>query len=157
MQLDTGRFGVLEVNEEDVIVFPAGIPGFPDVHKYLILEHSDEGVFHILQGVDDPAVAFILIDPRTFVPDYTVEVVRDEVEELQLEEDDEAVVLAIVTVPPGNPSAMTVNLQAPIVLNARTRIGRQVVLTDSPYSIRHPLLVGDPSDAGAGESSREAG
>lgn len=158
MQLDTARFGRLEVNEDDVIVFPVGIPGFPDVHKYVILEHSDEGIFHILQGVDDPDVAFILIDPRTFVPDYKAEVARDEIGELQLEADDEAAVLTIVTVPQGDPSAMTTNLQAPIVFNPRTRIGRQVLLMDSPYSIRHPLLTTEQTDADdEAQSSREAG
>lgn len=157
MRLDTARFGVLDVNEEDVIIFPAGIPGFPDVRKFLLLEHSDESVFHILQGVDDPAVAFVLIDPRTFVADYKAEVARDEVEELQLEEDDEAIVMAIVTVPPGNPTGMTANLQAPIVFNPRTRIGRQVVLTETGYGIRHPLFAEEQPAADEEHSSREAG
>ncbi|MFS8582256.1 MAG: flagellar assembly protein FliW, partial [Limnochordales bacterium] len=74
MRLNTPRFGEVDVKEEDIIVFPAGILGFEHVQRYVWLEHSDDGVFHILQGVDDPAVAFVLINPLVFRPDYKVEV-----------------------------------------------------------------------------------
>lgn len=156
MRLET-RFGVIEVDEKDIIHFPAGIPGFPDVKKYILLEHNEQRVFHILQGVDDPAVAFVLVDPRTFVSDYTVEVPRDEVEELQLESEDETTLFAIVTVPPGNPRGMTANLQAPVVVNSRARIGRQLILVDSSYSIRHPLLAEAMRDGESMSPTREAG
>lgn len=157
MRLSTPRFGELEVKEDDIIVFPSGILGFDDVRRYVLLEHSDDSVFHILQGVDDPAVAFVLIDPRVFRPDYRAEISRDEVAELELEDEDEVVVRAIVTVPPGNPSDMTANLQAPIVLNASKGLGCQVVLADGPYSVRYPVLAElqaatgrqDDGDAGA--------
>src|SRR5690625_2557790 len=150
MQLDTARFGVLEVDEKDIVEFPAGIPGFPDMRKYVLIENSEDHIFHIMQSVEDPALAFILVDPVLFVADYKVKVDKEEVAELQLEEDDDTVVLAIVTVPRDNPNGMTANLQAPIVLNPRTRVGRQVVLNDSPYGIRHPLLAGaGGEDAGA--------
>lgn len=151
MRLDTTRFGVLEVKEDDLIEFPAGIPGFPDMRKYVLIENSEGRIFHIMQSVDDPALAFVLIDPALFVADYKAEVATDEVAELQIGPDDEAVVLAIVTVPRDNPAAMTANLQAPIVLNPRTRLGRQVVLADSPYGIRHPLL----AEAAEGEAPAE--
>ena len=114
MRLSTPRFGELEVKEEDMIVFPSGILGFEDVHRYVLLEHSDDSVFHILQGVDDPAVAFVLIDPRTFRPDYQAEIDRSKSRLLELDDEDDAVVLAIVTVPAGDPAGMTANLQAPV-------------------------------------------
>ncbi len=140
MRLSTPRFGELEVKEEDMIVFPSGILGFEDVHRYVLLEHSDDSVFHILQGVDDPAVAFVLIDPRTFRPDYRAEIDREQVALLELDDEDDAVVLAIVTVPAGDPAGMTANLQAPVVLNARKRLGCQVVMADGPYGVRHSIL-----------------
>lgn len=140
MRLSTPRFGELEVKEDDIIVFPSGILGFDDVRRYVLLEHSDDSVFHILQGVDDPAVAFVLIDPRTFRPDYRAEIDREQVAALELEDDDEAVVLSIVTVPDGDPAGMTANLQAPVVLNARKKLGCQVVMPDGPYGIRHSIM-----------------
>lgn len=152
MRLSTPRFGELEVKEEDIIVFPSGILGFDDVRRYVLLEHSEDSVFHILQGVDDPAVAFVLIDPRTFRPDYKAEINREQVAELELDDEDDAVVLAIVTVPEGNPSGMTANLQAPVVLNARKRLGCQVVMADGPYGIRHPILA-ELQAAASGETA----
>lgn len=146
MRLDTTRFGVVEVNEEDLIEFPAGIPGFPDMRKYVLIENKEGHVFHIMQSVEDPALAFILTDPKLFVADYKAAVDKEEVAELLLGPDDEPVVLAIVTVPRDDAAAVTANLQAPIVLNPRTRLGRQVVLTDGPYSIRHPLVAGAEDD-----------
>lgn len=149
MRLSTPRFGELEVKEEDIIVFPSGILGFDDVHRYVLLEHSDGSVFHILQGVDDPAVAFVLIDPRTFRPDYQVAVAPEAVADLELADGEETAVLAIVTVPAGDPSGMTANLQAPIVINVNKRLGCQVVLPDGPYGLRHPILAEMQAAAGA--------
>ncbi|MBO8142818.1 MAG: flagellar assembly protein FliW [Firmicutes bacterium] len=151
MRLSTSRFGELEVKDDDVIVFPSGILGFEHVRRYLLLEHSPGSAFHILQGVDDPAVAFVLIDPRTFRPDYRVEVAPEQVAELELESGEEAVVFAIVTVPPGRPEEMTANLQAPVVINARKRLGRQVVLPDGPYGVRHRVLAELEARAGRGQ------
>lgn len=149
MRLNTPRFGEVDVKEEDIIVFPAGILGFEHVQRYVWLEHSDDGVFHILQGVDDPAVAFVLIDPRTFRPDYQVAVAPEAVADLELEDGEETAVLAIVTVPAGDPSGMTANLQAPIVINVNKRLGCQVVLPDGPYGLRHPILAEMQAAAGA--------
>lgn len=136
----SGRFGDVEVRENDIILFPSGILGFEDVHQYVLLEYKPGGVFHILQGVDDPEVAFVLIDPRTFRPDYRVTVPRELVVDLQLEDEEDAAVYAIVRVPAGDPAGMTANLQAPVVINLRKRLGCQVVLPDGPYGIRHPIL-----------------
>src|SRR5690606_4704973 len=106
----------------------------------VLLEHNPDSLFHILQGVDDPEVAFVLIDPRTFRPDYRVTVSRDSVAVLELEGEDEAAVYAIVRVPAGDPAAMTANLQAPVLINPRKRVGCQMVLPDGPYGLRHPSL-----------------
>ena len=140
MRISSPRFGEIEVREDDVIRFPSGILGFEHVKHYLLLEHSPGSVFHILQGVDDPAVAFVLIDPRTFRPDYRVAVAPEAVKDLELEDVQEATVYAIVTVPAGDPAGMTANLQAPVVLNLQKRLGCQVVLPDGPYGLRHPIL-----------------
>src|SRR5690606_5234038 len=140
MRISSPRFGEREVREDDIIRFPSGILGFEHVKRYVLLEHSPGSVFHILQGVDDPAVAFVLIDPRTFRPDYKVEVDRGQVAVLELDDVADAVVMAIVTVPEGNPAGMTANLQAPLLFNAKKRLGCQVVLPDGPWRIRHSIL-----------------
>lgn len=160
MQTDGTGSTVLAVNEQDLITFPQGIPGFPHVHRYVVRVYREGSVLHTMQGVDDPTVVFGLIDPRTCVPDYKVEVDQDDVAVLQLDGADEAVVLSIVTVTKDD-AAATVNLRAPLVVNPRTGIGVQVMLPDSPYSIRYPLsLASDGSIGPLGASkptAQEAG
>ncbi|MFS8524884.1 MAG: flagellar assembly protein FliW [Limnochordales bacterium] len=151
MRLNTPRFGEVDVKEEDIIVFPAGILGFEHVQRYVWLEHSDDGVFHILQGVDDPAVAFVLINPLVFRPDYKVEVPPEQVAVLELDRPEEALVMAIVTVPDGDPASMTANLRAPVLFNAEKRLGCQVVMPDGPYGVRHSILA--ELQAAAGQES----
>lgn len=140
MRLNTPRFGELQIKDEDIIVFPSGILGFDDVKRYVLLEHSEDGAFHILQAVDDPAVAFVLIDPRTFRPDYKIDIDPAQVAALALDDEADAVVMAIVTVPEGDPAGMTANLRAPLVFNVRKRLGCQVVLPEGPWGVRHPIL-----------------
>ena len=153
MRITSPRFGDIEVREDDIICFPLGILGFEHVKHYLLLEHSPGSVFHILQGVDDPAVAFVLIDPRTFRPDYKVDIDREQVAVLELEDEADAVVMAIVTVPEGNPAGMTANLQAPVVFNVKKRLGCQVVLPDGPWGIRHSILAELQAAAGGDDSA----
>jgi len=161
MRISSPRFGELEVREDDIIRFPSGILGFEHVKRYVLLEHSPGSVFHILQGVDDPAVAFVLIDPRTFRPDYQVDIDREQVAVLELEDEADAVVMAIVTVPEGNPEGMTANLQAPIVFNPKKRLGCQVVLPEGPWRIRHSILAelqaaAGNEDGGTGAAAGQA-
>jgi len=69
---DTTRFGRLEVTEDRVISFVQGMPGFERLKRFILIDHDQEGVFKWLQAVDDPAVAFLLTDPTSFKPGYTV-------------------------------------------------------------------------------------
>jgi len=144
LQIATTRFGALEIQEEQIIHMPAGIIGFPDQRKYVLLEQKKGSPFMWLQSVDNGALAFVLIDPLLFKPDYKVEIGPEDAEDLGLKNGgNEAQIMAIVNIlnrgEDGKPTAITANLLGPIVINPEKKLAKQVVLYGGQYSHRHPI------------------
>lgn len=138
MRVQTRYWGVQEVAEDRLVCFPQGLPGFPDCHRFVLLGEQG-GAFLWLQCVDDPEVALPVTDPFALVPGYEVPLEEDDVELLGVEAAQEVAVLVVVTVR-SDPLRATANLAAPILVNTTRRVGRQKVLAEAPYSVRHPLL-----------------
>ena len=136
MLIRTRRFGPLEVEEDKVITFEQGLLGFPNQQRYTLLHTTPDPVFYWLQSLDDPDLAFVVCDPRTFVLDYEVAVRTEEVAGLQLAAPGDAQVLVIVNKVDGE---LTGNLFGPVILNPHNRRARQLVLTDKRYGTRHTL------------------
>lgn len=139
LKVTTTRFGEIEVNVSDVIELPAGLIGFPELKRYVLLDHDKESPFKWLQSLDDGAIAFVLINPLLFKPDYTVEVTEAEVSDLTIQSEEDAVISVIVTMP-SNPQNMTANLKAPLVFNLKNRKGKQIILNSQEYTTRHNIM-----------------
>lgn len=139
MKLQTSRFGEIEVDESDVISLPEGLIGFPELVKYVILDHDTDSPFKWLQSLDDGSMAFVVISPLTFRPDYTVELTEDEIGPLGLSDAEDAVVSVIVTIPP-DPKKMSANLKAPLVFNLKNRNGKQFIVRDPQYQTKHFIM-----------------
>lgn len=137
--MKTTRFGEITIDEADLIQLPYGIIGFPELKKFVLLDHDKDSPFKWIQSLDDGSIAFVLINPLLFKPDYMVEVSEAEVSDLDLTNEDDAVISTIVTMP-SNPQNMTANLKAPLIFNLRNRKGKQIILNHSSYSIRHFIL-----------------
>lgn len=138
MELETPRFGTVRIVPEEIIVFPEGIFGFEEYHRYVVITKQDS-VFRFLQCVDEPELAFILLMPELIRPDYSVVLSPSQTELLKLDKAEDASVLSIVTIP-ANLADMTANLQAPLVINNKEKLGRQLVLNDGDYHTRHNIL-----------------
>ena len=136
MIIQTSRFGQLEVDEQRLITFEAGILGFPDYRCYALIQTGHESGFYWLQAVDCPDLAFVVTDPRLFVADYRAPIKADDMARLGLDGVQGAQVFIIVNKVDG---MLTGNLQGPLVINLATRVARQLVLSDRRYSTRHPL------------------
>lgn len=135
----TTRFGEIEVREEDVVVVSEGLLGFGAHKRYILLEDPQQEPFLWFQSLDDPALAFVLVDPLCFFPEYRVSVPREEIAGLELSEPSEARILAVVVVS-ADPTRITANLKGPLILNPRNRLAKQVVLLDERYGTQQPLL-----------------
>jgi flagellar assembly factor FliW len=137
MIIDTSRFGRLEVDGERLIRFEQGILGFPQQDRYALIQTGDGSSFYWLQAVDRAELAFVVCDPRLFVPEYRVPIKKEELSFLGLADASGAQVFVIVN---KVGDLMTGNLQGPLVVNLDTRAARQLVLSDRRFSTRHPLM-----------------
>jgi flagellar assembly factor FliW len=140
MELETTRFGTIRIEADDIITFEDGLVGLSQYRRFVLIRHDSDGPFWWLQSADEPSFAMLLIDPWFFCADYEVVLSDADAERLQLREETPKAVLTTVTIPSGNPHAMTANLLAPLVINTELRIGRQVILDDERYHTRHPIL-----------------
>jgi len=141
VEIETARFGVIDIDPDRIITFPKGFIGFPDWRRFVLLPHRHDSPFWILQSVDDPALAFVVMDPREVVPDYVARVPAAQLADVGIadhQDVERAVVLALVTLR-ADPPGTTANLKAPLIINPSRRLGIQVILDGSPYAIRHPI------------------
>lgn len=138
MLLETRQFGTLEITDDDIIRFPKGILGFEDLVQYVIIDRPDSQPFRWLQCVDTPDLAFVVVNPVIFFPKYRVEVHAKEVADIGVNDPHDVEILVIVTIPE-RIEHMAVNLQGPILINAINRTGKQLVLTNSEYTVQHSI------------------
>jgi flagellar assembly factor FliW len=148
LRLETPRFGILEVQESELITFPAGMMGFPQLRRYVLLDNPTGGPFKWLQSVEMPAIAFVTADPLHFFPDYRISVRRADLEPIHLASASDGYVLVVLTVRP-NVAESTANLAGPVILNVKERLACQIVLNDPTYHTRHPLTARPGEEAGA--------
>ena len=139
MKFDTTRFGQIEVKSEDIVNFPEGLLGFPDCKKFTLIADESSKPFKMLQSLDNPALAFVVIDPIIAQPNYHFNVTPDELKNIKTEKTEELEVYVIVTMAT-NVKDVTVNLQGPLVINSQNRLGHQFVLVNTPYTTREKLL-----------------
>ena len=119
---------------------PAGLLGFEHMKDYLLIAKPGEAPFRWLQVKNNPSLAFVVIEPLYFMPDYQPDIPSADVELLGLASPDDAAVYVIVTV--FGPRRATVNLKGPVVINRNTGLGKQVVIANAAqYSVQHPLPV----------------
>jgi len=144
MRINTVNFGDLEIAEDTIITFDDGLPGFPQLRRFIILNMEDIKPFHYLQALPDddtPAVALYLINPFLVDPSYEFRLTDSDMEAIKSTNSAELTIYSVATIP-ANPREATLNLMAPIVVNEKDRRGRQVILHESKYSVKHPLLSG---------------
>jgi flagellar assembly factor FliW len=139
MLIHTINFGDLEVPDDKVISFKEGLPGFPQIHRFAVLEMDELKPFQYLQALDDTPIALFIINPFLVDPTYEFRLTDSDMEDLNSSNSAELAVYAVATIPE-DPSKATLNLMAPIVINDRDRRGKQVILHESKYSVKHPLI-----------------
>src|SRR3954464_1416262 len=141
MEIESTRFGRLNVEDERVINFAKGLLGFPNHTRFALIQTGEENYFFWLQSVDEPNLAFVVADPGIFFKGYEVPL-RDETrQELQLGEEEGAeAFLQVFVICNKVGEWLTGNLLGPLVVNAQNRLAQQVVLTEKKWTTRQPLL-----------------
>ena len=146
MKLATKAYGEIEVDEKQKITFPQGLFGFENFKDFVLLD-AEQQPFYWLQSMEMEQIAFVLINPFLFRPDYEVNISNDELADIGIYSPEKALIFSIVTIPTDG-GHITANLQGPLVINRDTKIGRQAVLVDERWQTRHDVL---SEMAGAGK------
>ena len=139
MNVASTRFGTLNVPVEALLTFPLGLLGFPEWTRYVMLDHDTDAPFKWLHCVEEASLAFVIIDPALFNANYQITILPEARFEVEGNETDELSLAVILTIPSDDPSAMTANLRGPLLMNPRTRLCKQLVLTED-YPTRYPVF-----------------
>ena len=138
MKVSTKAYGLIDVNEHQRISFPSGLLGFESFREYVLLD-AERQPFYWLQSLDVEQIAFVLINPFLFRPDYEMNIDNQELLPIGINDPGKALIFSIVTIP-ADGSPMTANLQGPLVINRDNRLGLQAVLTDSRWKTKHDII-----------------
>jgi len=156
MQIDTVRFGTVEVDDKKLLVFDSGIPGLEEYQKYALLQFEESYPIIWLQAVDDGGVCLPVLDTFAVLTGYVFDIDDADVKELSLKGPEDLHVLSVLVIP-DDLRGMTANLAAPIVINTGTGKAKQIILGGGEYNVRVPvfadickLIAKEGGDADAG-------
>ena len=135
MQMDTTRFGRLEIDPDTVITLTQPIIGFQDYRRFVLLPGPENSPLSWLQSTESDELAFLLMDPRRLIQDYNVHLNQHDFAELALSREDDLKIYTLVVVP-DDPTQVRTNLKAPVLINIKQRLGKQTVLEKSDYPIQ---------------------
>ncbi|MCA9472070.1 MAG: flagellar assembly protein FliW [Nitrospirales bacterium] len=153
MNVSTSRFGTVEVSEESLVTFASGLVGLPTHTRYAVFEVEGGGGYQWLQSLDDETLAVVMMPAEILEPDFVRTIPQESVAELDIQDDDQVSISVIVTIPPGQPDRATANFRAPIVVNLRTRMAKQVILHES-IPLHVPLMPDHANDGVAVETEQ---
>ncbi len=139
VNLSSQKFGNLRIEKENIINFENGMLGFEDLNQFVMVNIEECLPFEWLVSVKDPSVAFPILNPMPFFTDYDPMKSIGDLSSLGTKDTKKIEVFCTVTL--GNsPSDVTINLKGPILVNMKSKKGKQFVLTEDYYSLRHPLV-----------------
>ncbi|MBF0283632.1 MAG: flagellar assembly protein FliW [Magnetococcales bacterium] len=138
MEISGTRFGKLEYDDQETLHFKDGLLGFPLSQRFILFPYAEESPFFWLQSLDEPQIAFIVINPFDFFQELEFSIADEDAHGLGLITHDDAEIFTLVTIPEGKPEEMRTNLAGPLLVNADNRQGKQVLMKH--YSPRQPLI-----------------
>lgn len=135
------RFGELRFGPNNLVRLPKGLLGFTAYHNFGLANFPKREFSHfkILQCLEDPALSF-LVSPLDLDAGLIARKDMEEIyEQLAIQKEDGAVLLILTVRQEDGKSVISANLRAPIFVDTRRHVGRQCVLANPDYAIRHVL------------------
>lgn len=139
MELKTKYHGIKAYQEDEVITFSKGLPGFEDLTKYILFPIEENDIFNILHSIENEDIGFVVISPFLVMKEYEIDIDDPIVEELHIKDQKDVIVFNTVTIN-SDVSKITTNLKAPIIINTREKLGEQIIVDNSNYLIKYPLM-----------------
>ncbi|MGM0446586.1 MAG: flagellar assembly protein FliW [Bacillota bacterium] len=131
-------FGKVNIDEDKIINFPEGVPGFKNEDEFVLLPLDADSLFVIMQSIKTPELAFITLEPKNIIKDYEFIISEKTEKLLKIESIKDIILLNIVTIKE-KVEDMTINLAAPLVININKNLGKQVILDDNKYPVKFKL------------------
>ncbi|TFH03719.1 MAG: flagellar assembly protein FliW [Spirochaetales bacterium] len=138
MRIFSKAYGEIEIAERQVIQFPMGLFGFEHLQRYALLDAA-QAPFYWLQSLEDPEIAFVMMNPYDLRPDYVLDVPDADLDSIQFESDEDILVFAIVTIP-DDPDRISANLQGPVMINRVHQLGWQSISLSPEWRTKHFIL-----------------
>jgi len=141
MTINTRIFGEINIDEEKIITFQNGIVGFPDLKDFALIYDEEKGTatsIRWLQSVQAAEFALPVMDPLIVYKDYNPEVDDELLQSAGALDSNEMLVLVTLTVP-NDIKTMSINLKAPIVINAKARKACQVIAEGDNYPVKFQI------------------
>jgi flagellar assembly factor FliW len=138
--VETTRFGSIEIADPRIVTMEdGGIMGFSHLKTFVLLIPDEKKPFWWLQSLEDGGVAFIVTDPFKVLADYETDLSPRDAQLLDIKDVEDVAMFCIVTVNKAPQLKITVNLRAPIVVNTKSMVARQIVLERDDYEIRYEI------------------
>ncbi len=132
-------FSNLVFSKDDVITFPAGIPGFEDIREFALVHLDEYAPFDWLISTDKSNLRFAIINPMLFKPDYSPNIIKEQLDNLEIEKPEDILLYTLVTIKE-DPRESTANLIGPVIINKTKRIGKQIIIDDEKYSTKVKII-----------------
>jgi flagellar assembly factor FliW len=140
IKIQTKAYGEIEIEKTQCLKFADGLFGFRDRTDFALLDMGKSSYFKWLQDLNDPALAFTVIQPEMIFPDYKPIVNEEDLAAIDLTEDDDIITFVLVTIPEQNPQDMTANLQGPIIINKINKKARQIISNSEFHLVRVKII-----------------
>lgn len=131
--------GKIQYDENEIITFNKGLPGFEDLRKFIIIDLDDYEPFKLLHSLESDEVAIVVTSPYEFYENYEIEIKEETLKHLNIKNKSEVLVIVTVTLN-SDVRKITMNLQGPIVINTSTNLGEQIIVDNSKYKVKTPLM-----------------
>ncbi len=141
MKITTARYGEIDIDPARIISVNEGIIGFPNYRRYIFLPFIEGSSFELFQALDQPDLAFVVVNPFIFRADYQFDLDDQDIADLQVVNKEDIQIRVIVTIP-ADPREMTANLQGPLIINEKRLLAKQIILHEGEYTTKHKILTG---------------
>lgn len=139
MIIETKLLGEVEINESEILTFEQGLLGLPEYKNYILLSLDVDLPLALLQSTEEASIGFVVAFPYAFKKDFEFDLSEEDIQNLKIASPEDAITYAIVTLKETFKNS-TINLLAPLVINTKTKLAKQIVLQDnSQYSLQFPL------------------
>ena len=138
--VESPSLGCVTFKERDVILFPNGLIGFEEYTNFTLVVQPELAPFKWLLNIEEPSLCFPVVDPFFIMEEYNPLPPVEEIKSIGLNDIKDAQLYAIVNV--GQEAIqVSANLRGPLVINEQRRLGKQIVLVDSNYLLKYPIII----------------